>query len=90
MRFMPRFYFHIHDGRDQFDMDGTELPDEATAHVEAIRLAGSVLRDEARRVVACDCWTMDVTDETGRPVYQVDVNVSDRRASTPMPEPKRR
>ena len=73
---MPRFYFHIHDGRDQFDMDGTELPDEATAHVEAIRLTGAVLRDEAKRVIGAPSWTMDVTDETGRPVYRVDVSLS--------------
>ena len=90
MQFMPRFYFHIHDGRDQFDMDGTELPDRETAHVEAIRLTGAVLRDEARRVAAGDRWIMDVTDETGRPVYQVDVNISDRRVSAPMIEPERR
>ena len=44
---MPRFYFHIHDDRDQFDTDGTELPDEETAHVEAIRLTGAVLQDLA-------------------------------------------
>jgi hypothetical protein len=24
---MPRFYFHIYDGVDQIDTDGTELPD---------------------------------------------------------------
>ena len=73
---MPRFYFHIRDGRDQFDMDGIELPDEATAQVEAIRLTGAVLRDETKHVIRAPSWTMDVTDETGRPVYRVDVNLS--------------
>ncbi|WCS24230.1 hypothetical protein LOK46_24300 [Methylobacterium sp. NMS14P] len=87
---MPRFYFHIRDGRDQFDTDGTELPDEETAHVAAIRLTGAVLQDEARRIATIDCWTMDVTDATGRPVYQVGVNVSDRRVSTRGNESERR
>ena len=86
---MPRFYFHIHDGRDQFDMDGIELPDTETAQVEAIRLTGAVLRDEAKRVIDSPSWTMDVTDETGRPVYQIDVNVNVHRASAPMPESER-
>lgn len=86
---MPRFYFHIRDGRDQFDMEGTELPDTETAHVEAIRLTGAVLEKEARRVAAGDRWTMDVTDEMGRPVYQVDVHVSSHHGSVPAAEPGR-
>ena len=81
---MPRFYFHIHDGRDQFDMEGTELPDTETAHVEAIRLTGAVLQKEARLVAAGDRWTMDVTDEMGRPVYQVEVSVSGYHGSAPV------
>ena len=87
---MPRFYFHIHDGRDQFDIEGTELPDTETAHVEAIRLTGAVLQEEARRVAGRDRWTMDVTDETGRPVYQVDVSVSGYRGSASVAESGRR
>ena len=87
---MPRFYFHIRDGRDQFDMEGAELPDTETAHVEAIRLTGAILQEEARRVAVGERWTMDVTDETGRQVYQVDVSVSGHRGSDPAVEAGRR
>lgn len=73
---MPRFYFHIHDDRDYLDTEGTELPDEVSAHVEAIRLAGSVLRDEAMRVARATLWNMEVTDATGRPVYRIDLNLN--------------
>ena len=69
---MPRFHFHIFDGRDQRDEDGTELPDFKTARLEAIRYAGEVLRDQADRVALGEHWRMDVTDESGLVLLRLD------------------
>ena len=57
---------------------------------EGSRQIVAVLQDGAKRIVATDCWTMDVTDETGRPVYRVDVNVGVRRTSKRTVEPEQR
>ena len=43
---MPRYFFHIIDGRDIIDHDGTELPGLRQVRAEAIRTAGAILRDE--------------------------------------------
>lgn len=42
---MPRYYFHVHDGEESPDLEGTELANDAAAGAEAIVTAGSVLRD---------------------------------------------
>jgi hypothetical protein len=61
---MPRYFFHLHDGpRFCPDPFGLELPDDAAACEEAklvVRDLGSEPADGA--------WTVEVTDETGRPV----------------------
>jgi hypothetical protein len=44
---MPRFYFHIEDGRRIEDKEGTVLPDVKAARVEAIASGGTMLRDTA-------------------------------------------
>jgi hypothetical protein len=45
---MPRYYFHIIENTtDRIDVDteGVELPDARSAHVEALRAIGDMLRD---------------------------------------------
>lgn len=74
---MPRFHFHVHDERDFLDPDGIELPDEAAARIEAVRLAGGILRDEASHVVRAGAWNLEVTDAAGRRIYRIDLTVGD-------------
>ncbi len=69
---MPRFHFHIFDGREQRDDDGTELPDFEAARVEAIRCAGEILKDQAHHIALGEEWRMDVTDETGLILLRLD------------------
>lgn len=76
---MPHFYFHIFDGRDRLDQDGVDLPDVAAARLEAVRLSGLALSEDASRLVRRERWTLDVTDWHGRVVYHVAVHASDRR-----------
>ena len=40
---MPRYYFHVEDGKVQCDDVGLELRDIATAQTEALRVSGELL-----------------------------------------------
>ncbi|WFU39053.1 hypothetical protein QA640_32365 [Bradyrhizobium sp. CB82] len=40
---MPRFHFHILNGKNLYDDDGIELADIEAAKIEAVRVAGTVL-----------------------------------------------
>ncbi|MDP4023460.1 hypothetical protein Q8W71_12550 [Methylobacterium sp. NEAU 140] len=73
---MPRYFFHVHDGRSALDSDGTELPDRESACVEAIRLAGSLLRDDAAHLALGEAWRLEVADERGTGLYRVDIQAS--------------
>ena len=67
---MPRYFFHVRDGRDYPDDEGTELPDLAAVRTEALKASGEMLRDSKGRAEfwSGDDWTMNVTDEAGQPV----------------------
>jgi hypothetical protein len=65
---MPRYFFHIADGREILDREGTELADDAEARAQAVMLAGGMLRD-----IGCDFWNsghwrLRVVNEAGRTV----------------------
>lgn len=62
---MPRYYFHIQDGRLFRDEDGTELPDLASAEVEASRVVGAHLRDHPDEPWRDGDIVMTVADEQG-------------------------
>jgi hypothetical protein len=65
---MPRYFFHVHDGQDLPDTEGTELPNVAAAQSEAIRASGDMLSNHkgSAGFWAGEDWTMNVTDATGR------------------------
>ena len=67
---MPRFFFHVHDGKNIRDDEGEELPHLQAARVEAIALAGRIVSNEAERIGLGEDWSMDVMDENGRLVFQ--------------------
>ncbi|MGH1572779.1 DUF6894 family protein [Methylobacterium sp. P31] len=72
---MPRFYFNIHDGESGLDTEGTELPDWQTARLEAIRLVGQILREDAQSVALGEDWHVEVTDHTGLILFQMTFQV---------------
>jgi hypothetical protein len=59
---MPRYFFHIVDGKFLVDTDGIELPDMPAVRVEAIAAAGEILKDFATRWTGAE-WQMHVTNE---------------------------
>jgi hypothetical protein len=86
---MPRFYFHIFDGRDQRDDHGTELSDFQEARVEAIRYASEILKDDAHRIALGEDWHMNVTDEAGLILFRLDFSAQVSSAILPRSEATR-
>lgn len=80
LRAMPRYYFHIHDGRSIIDRDGMELPDVAQARRMAIRLTGQFFEDEAELVSLGEEWRMEVTDGQGLILFRLDFVVTSAAA----------
>jgi hypothetical protein len=44
---MARYFFHVIDGHEMLDTEGTVLAGEAEARAEAIVLSGSMLKESA-------------------------------------------
>lgn len=57
---MPRFFFHVLDGKASIDHVGTELADVEAAEKEAMRTAGDIIR--SRKMLGRH-WSMTVVDE---------------------------
>ncbi|HEV7255369.1 MAG TPA: hypothetical protein VGN97_19980 [Mesorhizobium sp.] len=66
---MARYFFHIMDDRALVDTEGTEMDSLDAMRVEAIRLAGRVLADDAERLPSGRPWQMTVADESGATVF---------------------
>lgn len=85
---MPRYHFHIEDGRSFPDHDGTELPDLESARIEAIRLFGGLLRDDAPTFWNGDDWIMTVTDADQLILFSVNFMAFDAPATKQVFKPK--
>jgi hypothetical protein len=75
---MPRFFFHVYDGREfKRDVEGLELPDTEAVHGAAVTSLTEMAR---RRLVdqgQCDI-VAEVQDEAGRRVYTANVSLASR------------
>jgi hypothetical protein len=65
---VPRYFFHINDGEDSPDTEGTDLADERAAHAQALATAGAILKEKGEESWDGSEWRMIVTDETGHVV----------------------
>ena len=70
---MPRFHFNVVDGRDPTDTEGMDFPDVAAARVEAVRLAGGMLKGDPVRMGRSVDWHVLVTDVAGLMLVRIDV-----------------
>jgi len=75
---MPRYFFHVIDGRDIIDNEGSELADLKKSRAEAIQLAGAILRDEGDTFWNGQEWHMDVTDASGLSVLKLRFSAQDQ------------
>ena len=77
---MPRFHFNVYDGVINLDQNGIELAGWIEARVEAIRRAGVILADDAKRIAVGEDWRLEVTDDTGLILFRLDFSVMESSA----------
>ncbi len=68
---MPHYHFHHADGKRDYDREGIELPDDRTARLEAMRYAGSVLKDDPAAIWDHGTWRVEVTDDSNVLLFTV-------------------
>jgi hypothetical protein len=71
-----RFYFQTEDGRCYPDENGTELPDVASACIEASTVLGSFLQEKPREFWAHDNLSLKVSDQTGLVLFTLNLSVT--------------
>lgn len=67
---MPLYFFHSY-GAEFIDRIGTELPNDACAHSEAGRLAGTMLRDDPQFLFAGRPFRTEVVSEAGECLFTI-------------------
>ena len=77
---VPRFHFNVYDGIELLDNAGVDLPDTNFARREAIRYAGTLLEDGAKKNSLGDEWRMEVTNDVGLVLFRLDFQVSESPA----------
>ena len=82
---MPRYYFHIFDGRASPDREGTDLPDIYRAQHEAVRLSGEVLRDMGAKFWNGAEWRLEVADDRGEVLFVLRFSAEERSSETATP-----
>ena len=65
---MPRYFFHIIDGEEIIDEEGTVLPGMDEARAEAIVLSGEMLRDAGGKFWNNGAWQLRGFVEAGEKV----------------------
>ena len=65
---MPRYFFHVINGTEMIDDEGTELADLSAARSEAIVVSGEMLKDLGGKFWHNGEWQIRVTDEAGHKV----------------------
>ncbi|MGE8130901.1 DUF6894 family protein [Methylobacterium sp. NPDC080182] len=73
---VPRYFFHVHDGHSEIDLEGLDAASVEAARLMAVQLAAETLREGAHRRMFGDAWYLEVFDETGGMVCSVDVRVT--------------
>lgn len=85
---MPRYLFQVHDGHETPDVEGLDLPNIEAARIEAIHLAGDLLRQCAARFTPGADWRVSVMDPTGLILLTLDVALSHSAAIGSSPSPR--
>lgn len=66
---VPRYYFHVKDGQDYPDLQGTVLAGPEEARREAVRFSGDLLCHGDPTFWSGTEWSMHVTDGSGKTIF---------------------
>jgi hypothetical protein len=75
---MPRYFFNVHDVSPSADDQGEELPDDEAAWREVTTFAGALFKDIDGRFRPGQEWTLEVTDASGKPLYEIYISSKGR------------
>jgi hypothetical protein len=82
---MPRFHFHLSNGRESLDdREGLDLPGRAAAREEAVRLARLLTERSDLRGRAFGDWFITITDAHGKLVDRIPVAPAAELAAPPL------
>lgn len=79
---MPHYFFHIDGARHYADTDGVELADLEAARMEALRIIGELMIDDAMD----DLWSggelvMMVADDAARNLFSIRLSTAQRNGA---------
>ena len=66
---MPRYFFHVQDGLNIPDEEGTDFPDLPSAKGHAVVYAGELILSMGAEFWGHDDWRMTVQDENGLTLF---------------------
>ena len=73
---MPRYHFNVFDGRTILDPVGQELADPHAAQLEAVIVAGEIIKDQAKHLAIGEDWHTEVTDDAGLILFRLDFHIT--------------
>ena len=73
---MPTYHFHIEDGGHHPDREGTELPDDDSARIQAARLLGELLKEQPEVFWKDQCLRLTVADERQLTLFVLEVTAT--------------
>jgi len=65
---MTRYFFHLKDGRETIDHEGTVLSGIGEARAQAVVMSGEIIKDSGGKFWDGEEWRLWVTDEAGATV----------------------
>jgi hypothetical protein len=82
---MPRYYFHLTDGKQVIKThEGLELPGNAAAREEAARLARQLKQDDVLPDRKWDDWFVTIVDQHGKRVDTVPIAAVPKEPPLPL------
>lgn len=75
---MPRYFFNVGNMPPSLDTVGEELPDDEAAWVQATTFASDILKDVDGRLRPGQSWALNVTDQSGLCLFQIQISTSKR------------
>ena len=76
---MPRYFFHITDGKDIPDHEGTELAGIPEARTQAIASAGAMIAEQGNTVWNGSPWMMNVIDDAHNLIFTLRFSADDHQ-----------
>ena len=73
---LPRFFFHVRDGTEYLDAEGSELKDLRTAQLQSLQVVSQLLGNLDSKFWNGQDLRLSVEDETGRELFCLQFQVT--------------